>query len=124
MLIRKLVFAGLACLAFANSYANIRIDNHTGYYGTAKMDFTPCSSISSSGVLKPYSSIDVPKAAVDAFCGLFDCTVNLYLGPNCNGKPIGVAKVNARRGITSVRTFTTSQVVISGHGNYGSIDPR
>lgn len=123
MWINKIAWAVCMVAISATAYANIKIDNHTGFYGTGKMDLTPCSSISSSGVLKPYGSLDIPKAAIDTFCGLFDCMVDLYMSNNCSGKRVAVARVNARKGIVSIKSLDTSKVRISGRGNYASVDP-
>ena len=112
----------LAALS-SQAAASIVIENHTSYYGTAKMDFTPCSSISSSGVLKPYSRLEVSDAVVKSFCGIFDCSVNLYLSANCSGGRIGVVKVSPRKGITSIRSFANGKIRISGGGKYAVIDP-
>lgn len=120
--LKSLLAINLACCAFA-SHADIKVTNHTGYYGTAKTNFTPCSSISPKGVMQPYGTLEVSQSVLNSFCKVIDCKVDLYISKNCSGPKVAVVTISAKSGIKSIEHKMRNKVHVTGRGNFAVINP-
>lgn len=108
------IVTSVLCSIVISAHANVNVTNHTDYFGTAKTNLSPCSSISPKGILHPHSTMNIEQSLIKSFCGVFDCNVEVFLNKSCQGKRVAIVKMNAKTGIKSIQNYGRDKVSITG----------
>lgn len=99
------------------AFADLSISNTTSAHATARTTTSPCSSAAGDqGILKPNSTLVVPKFVVDLFC-LAGCDAQVFISKDCSAKKIATAHIESLKGVTSITNHNVEGYYVTASGN-------